>query len=277
MRKGTNSLGIAFALSGNDSDLITGNLSDGTNAMVFTGHRSIFNSRANPNLLAGAFTWTLPGAESTTNGAPEGWSYGTVKVDGNGWGTFAGVLADGSRASWKTPLGARGQWPAFASLYSGGGSALGWLTLTNQSTNHIRGEVTWTKPEITKAKWHAGAFVHRATSLGSRYTKPTGDVRRPLNFAEGIAVLSGGNLNGAVTNAFAWSTKNKVTGVGTNYLSLSFSESSGLFRGSFGAAGSKTRSALGGVVLQQEDVACGVAFGTNRTSRMAIRDGSVVP
>lgn len=269
LRKGANSFGLSFVMGGSASDQIAGSIIDGTNAIPFTGHRSIFHARSYPAPLVGAWTWALPGA-TNVGAAPEGWSYGTVKVDADGFGTFAGVMADGSRLSWKTPLSPRGRWPAFASLYSGGGSVMSWLTLTNQSTNHIRGDVVWTKPPLAKARLHPDPFTHRAPSIGSRYVAPVGEMKRSMDIEHGFVIWSGGNLSDPVTTAFSWNTKNKVTDAGTNRLSLSFSQTTGLFKGTVDVPKFESRWMFGGVVLQQRNIAVGFAAGTNRTARTLV-------
>jgi len=58
--------------------------------------------------------------------APEGDSYGTASVDSNGVVKVKGHLADKTSLAAKVPVARSGQWPLYASLYSGKGAVLGW-------------------------------------------------------------------------------------------------------------------------------------------------------
>ena len=134
------------------------------------------------------------------NLGPEGHGFGTVKVDSLGRASFAGTLADGTKFSPKVVLSKSGQWPLHGALYGGLGAVQGWLTLTNGTTNDIRGALGWIKPALPKTKLYPGGFNRETTTVGSHYVRPATSTSRVLNLTQTDLIFSGGNLPAAFTN-----------------------------------------------------------------------------
>jgi hypothetical protein len=276
VRKGTSSLTVELAFGGAHSDQVTGRILNDDWQAPLAGHRSIHDSKNAPSPLAGAFTLLLPGQTNPMDG-PEGYGHGTIKIDGNSMAAFAGTLADGTRFTCKVPLSERGRWPFYSSLYGGSGSVSGWLTVTNQSTNHVRGEVDWTKPVQLRAKLHPAGFTNLTSVLGSRYTRPVTTTNRVLNLPQAGVTFSGGDLAGPFTTDIVWSENNKLSEVGTNRLSVSLSTASGLFHGTVLRPDNGKRASFSGAVLQNRNLAAGFLSGTNRSARVLISSPAAGP
>ena len=207
--------------------------------------------------------------QDNPNLGPEGHGYGVVKVDGYGRVSFAGTLADGAKVSQKVPLSKNGRWPLHSTAYSGQGGIHGWLTLTNGTTNDIRGTLAWARPALPKERLYPDGFTSDTTVLGSLFIRPANSTNRVLNLTQTYIVFSGGNLSVAFTNAIVLSGKNQVTNRSDNKLSLSISTSSGLFSGTVLNPATDKSSSFRGAVLQNQVGGGGFLLGTNRSARVS--------
>lgn len=271
IRKGTNTLTVELDFGVGDSNQVVGRISDGMWEAELIGDRAVFHSKTNPAPYAGTYTLVFPGQVDPGDG-PEGDGFGTLKVASNGAVTLAGTLADGTKASRKVPLSRNGQWPLYVALYSGGGSALSWLTLTNGITDDVTGLLSWIKPTLPKAKQYPGGFTNEAMTIGSRYVRPASSTNRVLNFTQTNILFSGGNLVAPLTNTIALSANNKITNLSSNKLSLSISLANGLFRGSVVDPSTGKPFNFAGALLQKQNAACGFLLGTNHSSRVLLGD-----
>ena len=266
-RKGANSLTVELSFGGDDLDQVSGRVTDGVWQAPLLGYRNSFDAKASPAPFAGSYTMIIQG-QSDPNLGPEGDSFGRVKVDDSGRASFAGTLADGTKVSQKVALSKNGQWPLHGALYSGQGVVQGWLTLTNGTTNDIRGAVGWIKPALPKTKLYPGGFNGETTTVGSQYVRPTTSTNRVLNLTQTSLIFSGGNLSPALTNTITLSERNKVGNLNGNKLSMSISTSSGLFSGSVVNPATGKSSSFKGAVLQNRNGGAGFLPGTNRSARV---------
>ena len=268
LRNGTNELAIGLNLVSADSEQLIGSVSGESWQAVLEGYRATHDRRS-PSPFVGAHTLAFPGAEQGET-APQGWSHGTARVDAGGMATFTGTFADGTSATWRTPVSSSGRWPAHALLHSGHGSALGWLTFANASTNRIAGTLRWTKPSTARSALHREGFTNTVSALGSFYLRPDSTALGPFEFSQAAIRFSGGDLAADLAGVLTWSDKGKLTHTGTNALSISFSTSTGRFHGSVAASARERRRSLKGVVLQQHEIAAGFVTGTNRNASVVI-------
>ncbi len=260
-RKGTNALSVQLQLdlAGNT---LAGLISNGVWTAELLANRDIY-SKTNLAPQNGKYTLLLPGAAASDQ-QPGGDSYGTVTVDTQGNISLSGSLADGTKISQKTFVSADGLWPLYATLYSGSGSLLGWLTFTNTSTNDIEGLVTWFKLPQTRAKYYPLGFTNQNDVVASRYLF-TNNVP-VLNFSTGQVWLVNGNLSQAFTNFVDLETNNKV--IGTNKFTLTITTSSGLFKGSAPSPDTGKPISFNGVILQKQNYGGGYFLGTNQAGRV---------
>jgi hypothetical protein len=264
-RPGTNSLTVTWAVSLDGSGQITGTVNDGNWMAELAGDRACF-SKTNPASFAGKYTFLVLGSPGSTL-APEGDSYGTASVHSNGWVRVKGYLADNTSLLAKVPVARSGQWPLYASLYSGKGALLGWAAFTNQAVTDFEGVLSWNKPAIPTARYYPGGFSSEAALLGSRYAPPLGPTNRVLNLSNSVVLLSGGNLPQSFTNDVILGLSSKVTNASTHNLKVTFTLSLGLFSGSLTPTNETTAVSFKGAVLQKANYGAGRFLGTNLSGR----------
>ena len=269
VRKGTNTLIVELDFGVGNSNQVAGRISDGTWEAQLLGDRAVFNSKTNPAPCAGIYTLVFPGQIDPSDG-PEGDGFGTCKVASNGLATLAGTLADGTKVSQKVPLSMNGQWPLYIPLYSGGGSVLSWLTVTNGLTNDVNGLLSWIKPALPKAKQYPGGFTNENMAAGSLYVRPASSTNQVLDFTQTDILFDGGNLAVPFTNTITLSADNKITNLSSNKLALTITVAKGLFRGSVVDPSTGQPFNFAGALLQKQNVGCGFLLGTNHSSRVAL-------
>ena len=272
-RKGTNALTVTWAVALDGSDTVTGTVTD-TNAgwvAELTGDRAVF-TKTNPCTLAGKYTLVLPGLPGDSF-VPDGASYGTVSIDSNGVATLKGFLSDKTSAAQKGQLSKDGHWPLYIPLYSGKGSLLSWIGFTNHLNDDFSGLLNWSKPALAASKYYPlGYATNEGTIIGARYAAPVG-TNKILHITSGELTLSGGNTSQDFTNAFTLGASSKVTNLGSNQMAVTFTTSSGLFKGSLTPANTGAKAiAFAGAVLQKGTNAFGYFLGTNQSGTVHLKD-----
>ena len=285
-RPGTNALTLIWWLLFDGSDQITGSVSDGVWTSPLLGDRAVPGAATNV-AAPGPYTMVLPGAPSPAalqaasmtplGDPPEGDSHGTATVDARGALTLKGSFAEKLAVTQKVPLSKQGHWPLHVSLYAGQGLLLGWINFADEELNDFRGDVTWIKPPLPRAKHHVAGFIHTNLLTGSRYTAPTGALDRIVALTDGGVILSGGNLPQALTNRVTLGPGNNVTNVGPLPLSLKFKLPSGQMSGSFTPPGSSQAVTFTGVVLEKAGVGSGYFLGTNASGRVRFQSAGPGP
>ena len=162
-RKGTNALHVELDF-GSIENQVVGRVTDGSWEAPLSGDRAVFNSKTAPCPFLGSYTIVIPGQDNANDG-PQGDSFGTVKVDGNGLATLAGTLADGTKFAAKTPIASSGQWPVHISALRH--RRADQLDELHQPPGRMTslGLLNWIKPVQTKAKYHAGGFTNETMAL----------------------------------------------------------------------------------------------------------------
>lgn len=117
-------------------NIITGEISNETWTAAILAKRNTFDSKINPTLQAGKYTFAFLGATNSVN-QPAGDSFGTITVDRSGAISLAATLSDGTKVSQKTILSKDGTWPFYIPLYSGKGIAFGWLRLLSPIDSEV--------------------------------------------------------------------------------------------------------------------------------------------
>lgn len=228
-----------------------------------TADRVIY-SKLNPAPQAGKYTVMLPGSDDAAN-LPGGDSIGSATVDASGNVKFAGTLGDGTKVSQKAALAGQGEWAFFLPLYKGQGSALGWLTFTNEAASDLRGAVTWIKlPQATA--FYPGGFTNDLELIGSAYQFSIGIP--VLNVSTGQVWFANGNLPQSFTNLVTLSAASKISNLSTNPLTLTITTTSGLLKGKATDPASGRVLTLNGVLLQKLNEGRGFFPGTNQTGRL---------
>ena len=229
---------------------------------VLIADRVVFNSKLNPAPQAGKYTMIIP---AETN-SPAGDGYGTVTVTSAGGITFAGVLADGTKATQKTFLSEDGHWPLYVPLNKTNGSLVSWVNFSDEEMTDFSGLFNWFN-QAHVAKYYSAGFTNEATILGSRFTKPNA-TNQALYLTNATVTFAGGNLAAGFTNDVILDPKGKVTNQDANALSLSINSGNGLISGSAKAPSGGNPISFKGAVLQKGTNAAGFFLGTNASGRV---------
>ncbi len=224
--------------------------------------RVVFNSKLNPAPQAGKYTVIIP---AETN-SPAGDGYGTVTITSAGGITFAGVLADGTKATQKTFLSEDGHWPLYVPLNKTNGSLVSWVNFSDEEMTDFSGLFNWFN-QAHVAKYYSAGFTNEATILGSRFTKPNA-TNQALYLTNATVTFAGGNLAAGFTNDVILDPKGKVTNQDANALSLSINSGNGLISGSAKPPVGGNPISFKGAILQKGTNAAGFFLGTNASGRV---------
>jgi uncharacterized repeat protein (TIGR03803 family) len=263
-RRNQSSVTVDFQLDlSQGSDQVTGTVTDGTWTAELLGDRAVFDGRTSLAPQAGQYTMVIAGNDNP-DVSPGGDGYGTISVDKAGNIRLAGFLADGTRLSQAVPLSKNGQWPFFASLYTGQGMVIGWLSFTNALDEDLTGDVVWIKPPSATSKVNRSGFTNLTSASGSHYTRPASGTtilqiaNGELSFSEGVlSQFPTNELAQTFTNLIVLSSNNHVQNLSSNKLTLTFSQSSGSFSGRAGDPFNVSAISFGGVVLQKQNQGAG--------------------
>lgn len=248
------------------TDRMAGAVSNASWASQLAADRAVFNAKTNQAPQAGRYTLVLPGADNSSE-EPGGASFGTLTIGTAGQVNLAVSLADGTKASQSSALSKYGQWPLYLSLYSGKGSVLSWMTVTNAPSHVLGGQLVWIKPSSASAKYYPKGFQAQPFAFGAFYQAPTG-TNKVLDLTTAQIVLNSGGLTNSMVGQFALGAKSRVTT--TNKLSLSFAPSSGLFSGSLKTADHPKAIIFTGVVMQNQTNGIGYFLGTNQSGSVRL-------
>jgi Calx-beta domain/Bacterial Ig domain/Divergent InlB B-repeat domain/Putative binding domain, N-terminal len=269
---GTNDITLRLSLDiTGASTQLTGDLGDGNFFSSITSDRAKTLRATNFN---GTYTLVIPGTntDNTAHG-PNGHSAGTLTVKG-GSVSFVGSLADNTPIAQKVPLSQDGHWPFFQTLYTKGGSMLGWINFSNRMEDDLRGDLSWLKPVFIKSPFYTNGFPYRATATGSRYHQPsTGPLDPVLDFTDATLGFTGGNLIEAFTNRVVLTNATKLLNLSSNSLAFTLTKANGSFSGSVTlptVPNSGRKTSYKGVVHQKGNYGAGFSLGTNETSAVRL-------
>jgi len=250
--------------TGGQVNQVTGHLTDGTWASTLLGDRAVFG-KGNTAPFTGNYTMVIPGYDGNPS-LPAGDGFGSLKVNSAGRVKFVGTLADGTKVSQSASVSGSGNWPLYLPLYSGNGSLMSWLTFASSTTNDLGGKLIWLKQAGSKSKYYLGGFTCESDAFGSTYLR-TDPV---LNLPSASLTFCGGSLASDITNSITIGPRNKV-GTPGKQLKLSFSASTGTFKGNFLDPASGKPLSFSGAVFQKLNAAYGVLFGSgDQTSEVSL-------
>jgi hypothetical protein len=130
---------------------MTGVISSAEWSAVLQAGRAVFNAASNPApVYGGPMALVIPFGTNTPVG------YLTISNTPGGTALVAGRLADGAIILRAAPMNQGPAIPLYAPLYSGKGSFLGWITLTNSTPSANLGRALWLKPDGAKT---TGVFI----------------------------------------------------------------------------------------------------------------------
>ena len=255
VRHGLTSLSLTLQTVTNDSfDGLTGSVTDGSWIALLSASRSSLDGKTTLAAKSGVFDLIFT-PDTISADRPAGTSYAVITIDKSGHARISGSLADGTKVIVSSRLSATGEIPMFNPLYAGGGSLLGWLSVTNSATNDVSGSVTWNKPASPKAKLYPAGFTSTTTVSGSAYLRPHRGVNI-LSLSNAEADFTGGNLAADLSIPVTLGANNRVNDPSRS-LKLTFSTGTGMFRGTVKTSAQTKALPFGGVVLQKRNLASG--------------------
>jgi hypothetical protein len=256
-------LTLDFQIGGSQGDEISGHLSAGTWTALLSGDLAAF-AKAGGAPFATNYTLVIPGYDGSAS-LPAGDGFGTVKVTSKGQVKFVGTLADGTKISQSASVSRAGYWPLHIPLYAGDGMLMSWLTFAGP-TNDVSGNLTWIKEAGSKSKYYLAGFTSQCDVLGSKYLRSD----PVLNLSTALLTFSGGSLASSVTNSITIGAGSKVV-TADKELRLSFSTSTGTFKGTFLDPATGKPLTFCGAVFQKLNAAYGMLFGTEeQTSEVTL-------
>ena len=261
-------LTVMFEINPLNADQLLGSITGPSWLAELVAYRSPFGAFDHPAPQKGVYTIIFPGS-SETNGMPQGHGAGAVRVDAAGGVHLKGKLADGSATVQSAMLSPSGSWPLYVRLYSGQGSMLGWLQFTNRTGDDVSGTVNWIRNQQPSNPLFQLGFNFQTDAAGSRYTAPLPGARI-LNWSRGNTLFNGGNLTHAFTNHIGLTTDNRAVNFDANKLTLSFTFSSGLFKGSVADPYSGKVFPFRGAVFQKQNSGAGYFLGRTESGSVQL-------
>ncbi len=245
---------------------VSGTISNSQWSADVTAFRAGRFSTNNPAPQTGKYTLVLPGTDNS-DVEPGGDGFGAVTVGSSGALTFAGWPGDNTTASAQsTMVCENGQWPMYLKLYSGKGSMLGWLSFSATETNDLTGDVSWIKPAITNSAFYPLGFTNILAAEGSVYSSHLPLLNLSTDQVCHILFTNGNPVANFVNDARF--VTNKVINLSSNKLSLTITNSSGLFSGAVTNPVDGRKITYKGALLQKRNAGRGTFAGTNETGRV---------
>lgn len=265
-RAGNSALTAHFTLDSSGSDHLTGTISDGNWTASLDARRPIFNAQ-NPAPFAGSYTVVIPGVSGSQT-APQGYGFGTLKVDATGKAKFAGSLADGTAVTQSASVSQDGDLPFFGSLYKGQGILWAPMIIdTSRASDDIHGSLSWIKA-AQNAKFYPDGFDVEVTGIGSLYQKPAAGTRI-IDRSDATVSFDGGDLTNPFANSITIDTNDKVMNQSGNPLTMSFATSTGLFKGTAKSPDHKNVS-YRGAAFQKVNKAYGYFLGKDQSGSVVV-------
>ncbi|SPE54973.1 exported hypothetical protein [Verrucomicrobia bacterium] len=261
--KGPSAITVALQLDLSGGNQIQGQLSTSNwLAVVQADHQALRNARSTANFM-GKYTLIIP----PDNVGPQGNGGGSVQIDTSGNVRWNGTLADGVRVNQNSAVSETGFWPLYAPLYSGKGSAIGWIQFSTNGA--LGGNVVWVKPAGVLPQTYPAGFTNNVQAFGSAYTAPPPNSRLPgWTSAAGTITFSDGGLNVPFTNAVTLDVHNRASSPPANKLSLNINASLGLFSGTVLNPESNQRLSFSGALWENGQVGLGFFLNGNQSGEV---------
>jgi hypothetical protein len=206
---------------------------------------------------AAASSYTLVIPPASAGAAAAGYGCGTITVDSLGNLLFAGALPDGTKVSQSAMRSKDGYWPLYASLYGGSGCLLSWLEFTSTGTNAFDGQLIWLD---------TASFTNQAAAFGSLYSPATalaGFTGGSLSFSNDVPADAG-------AYSFTLDAHKRVHTSANAKLSLTFTTTSGLFKGAAWSPELNQTLSFQGVICGQGANGYGFFLGPNENGKVLL-------
>lgn len=269
-------LGLVLSLQlhlDDDSEQITGSITNGSFVSTIVADRAVFNARENPFSNAGKYTVLIPASVTQPN-APQGNGFGILNIDIAGRTRIAGSLADGTAFSQSTGVAKNLTWPFYTSLYGKNGSISGGIKFQNRTNvSDLDGTVNWFRPQSSAAKYFQEGFTTRTTLIGSSYLRTVGSPVLVVPQADQnvLVNLREGDLESDLQQPATLDANNRfVIQANDQNLRLSVSPTTGAIKGSFIHPVTRRTTTERGVVFQKQNLAEGYFLGAEQSGSISI-------
>lgn len=237
----------------NAAGLITGTLS-GTSTTTLVQLERLAPTLGTGNVPpVGRYTFVIPAISVNPPHflTPGGNGFGTGTLVQGGALSLSGVLGDGTSFSATPQLTRLGRWPLYVTLAQGKGVLQGWLSYPTNQPGNLSGSLQWMRSADATAGNYPGGFSNQISFAASPYASPLAGARA-LNWANGLARLSGADLVPSLTNVVKLSTNNalEVMTPNSGLLQLNLDVLSGSVNGSFVDPWFGTTNTIRGTALQ---------------------------
>jgi hypothetical protein len=201
------------------------------------------------------YTGTLPGwyftfgiQKPSDPSLPQGYGYGSIKMNKTGGVNLSGTLGDGTPFSTTGQVGESGIFPLYVSEYGGQGEVVGNLIFSIPS---VTSTLEWFKPPTTGTYTTEPVAVQ--TLLQGEIWKAPGKNAAALSDTSGLLSFFDGNLITSPLSVSADLTKaNKIVPATPPFpdsIAISFNPGTGMFSGSFKDPTTSALRKFGGAVL----------------------------
>lgn len=279
-KKGDLAVSLTMDLSGPNG--LTGSVdSAGTNgtgafAAQLQAYPGLIDADHRDKYFDGNYTLAMSGAGNGDPAvAPQGFSYATASVEGDGHVKLSLFLSDGATAIASGDLIANGYLPFYVSLYAGTGSVLGWIAFTNGSatTNY---QIFWFKDPVANHSYADGfSLTGRTIWIDPRKAPAPG--ANALDVTNALVQLTGSDLTLALTDPITLNAKGVGSGANTNVVKISVKDRTGLFTGSFVDPVEGRTFLIHGVALESMREGLGYFLATNHLSGAVVITPAPVP
>ena len=259
-------LSLRFWVNTADAGQIMGDITGpGWSANVVAFRQATTKSSPSAASLRGAVTLIIPPG----SGGPGGAGFGTVKTDAAGNVRWVGSMGDGTKVTQSGFVSSEGLWAAYAPLYGGRGSALGWLQFSATGLTNLSGQCLWVKPAGLGPRYYPQGFTNDVEAFGSAYSRPAAG-SSVLQFSAGTLSFTGGGLSAPFSNAIVLDLRNRVTSSDIPAPSVRINSSSGLFTGS-ASLPSLGKISFQGALFQNGNFGAGFFLGPTQSGEVLLR------
>jgi hypothetical protein len=250
------------------SEQATGDVSNGDWDATLLGDRQ---HSTPPTGTVGKFNVALVGSgDGVTN--PGGDAVGIVTVTTANRLSFSGTLPDRAVIAQTVAVSKDGLWPLYVPLYSGTGSMIAWLTVTND-TQPLQAQpdsISLIKTNNNRSIYYPAGFTN-TFSIESSAQVPF-LVGVPVVSTNGTLTCSSGNLINDVVATYAMSTTNNfAVDSTTNHFKLTFDKTSGYLNGSFFNPASAKTTTIRALLLPNENRVRGYFYTPTQTGEFLLQ------
>ena len=255
-----------------DSQQVTGTISDGSTLSRILAERPFYHATQNPAPQQGRYTAALFPPDNA--GGPAGAGLLAMTIDAGGNTRIIGSLPDGTPVAQGGALGKTGTIRFYAPLYRGAGAIIGTLAFDSiLEPNGMNGNLAWFRPASAAGNLFSEGFASTLAARGSRFIAPAPGTRVLTTGDSGAVVvnLAQGGLDSPVSIHANLSLQNNIASdSGELPIRLSLNSSTGVLRGTFIHPTTHRPTAIFAIILQKENRGMGYFLANGQSGLVII-------